>query len=110
MIYKKTKNIQLTPSSTFVQPAADKKKASGPGIGRNATQQPQHLKRGDQPTSGTNFDALLSNIDKLFAEKVEYFGDVEMSRAPIMSAIVKIVIKVRRNHCVIKIFSNPQIS
>ncbi|KAJ3279298.1 Vacuolar protein sorting-associated protein 51 [Borealophlyctis nickersoniae] len=39
------------------------------------------------------FDALLSNIDKLFAERIEYFGPVEMNKGAVLMGIAKVVVK-----------------
>ncbi|KNC97850.1 uncharacterized protein SPPG_06846 [Spizellomyces punctatus DAOM BR117] len=39
------------------------------------------------------FDPLLSHIDKLFAERVEYYGQVELSKSAILTAISKLVVK-----------------
>ncbi|KAJ3082041.1 phosphoglycerate kinase [Quaeritorhiza haematococci] len=42
---------------------------------------------------GGKFDMLLNNIDKLFAERVVYFGEVDASRGAVLTAVAKILIK-----------------
>jgi hypothetical protein len=41
-----------------------------------------------------NYDALMSGIDKLFSERVEYFGRVDWTRGGILMGIVKVLVKV----------------
>ncbi|KAI8616492.1 hypothetical protein BC830DRAFT_1080571 [Chytriomyces sp. MP71] len=45
-------------------------------------------------TGGGKFDNMLGNIDLMFQEKSEFFGNVEMTREGIISAILRIVVKV----------------
>lgn len=43
----------------------------------------------------TGFDSsLLSNIQKLFSEKIEIFSPVEFSKVSVLTGIVKIALKV----------------
>ncbi|KAI9000064.1 hypothetical protein BC832DRAFT_594284 [Gaertneriomyces semiglobifer] len=43
--------------------------------------------------SESRYDPLLSKIDRLFAERVEYFVDVGLGRGSALEALVKIVLK-----------------
>ncbi|KAJ3055972.1 Vacuolar protein sorting-associated protein 51 [Rhizophlyctis rosea] len=42
---------------------------------------------------GGRYDAMLSNIDKLFAERIEYYGKVELTKGSVLNGIAKIVLK-----------------
>ncbi|KAI9207528.1 uncharacterized protein BJ171DRAFT_578644 [Polychytrium aggregatum] len=44
-------------------------------------------------SGSSKYDALLSNIDRLFAERVVYFGKVEMNKLDILSSVARIVLK-----------------
>jgi hypothetical protein len=45
-------------------------------------------------TVGSRFDSMLDNIGKLFQERIEFFGTVEMTRTGIMICIIRSFIKV----------------
>ncbi|TPX33917.1 hypothetical protein SmJEL517_g03383 [Synchytrium microbalum] len=45
------------------------------------------------PTHQNTFDQLMSGIDKLFSERVEYFGLVDGSHSGILMGIVKVLVK-----------------
>ncbi|KAJ3066717.1 Vacuolar protein sorting-associated protein 51 [Podochytrium sp. JEL0797] len=42
---------------------------------------------------GGKFDAILDGIDRMFQDRVDYFGSVEMTREGILSAILRNVVK-----------------
>ncbi|KAJ3233502.1 Vacuolar protein sorting-associated protein 51 [Chytriomyces hyalinus] len=42
---------------------------------------------------GGKFDAMLGNIDLMFQDRADFFGNVEMTREGILSAILRIVVK-----------------
>lgn len=46
------------------------------------------------PTHQNTFDQLMSGIDKLFSERVEYFGLVDGTHSGILMSIVKVLVKV----------------
>ncbi|KAJ3127221.1 Vacuolar protein sorting-associated protein 51 [Physocladia obscura] len=50
---------------------------------------------GNSSNSNNNgkFDAILDNIDRMFEDRVGYFGAVEMTREGILLAILRIVVK-----------------
>jgi hypothetical protein len=50
--------------------------------------------RAKKMTSGSRFDAVIDNIEKLFDERIEFFGVVDMHRFGIWTAIARIIIKV----------------
>ncbi len=45
-------------------------------------------------TSTSQFDAVLSNIDRLFDERVEFYGLVDLNKSAVLSSICKVLIKV----------------
>jgi hypothetical protein len=43
------------------------------------------------------FDALLDNIGRLFQEKTEFYGHIELTRSGVVAGVVRIVVKVLIN-------------
>ena len=43
-------------------------------------------------------NSLMSNIQKLFSEKIEIFSAVEFSKVSVLTGIIKISLKVRKSH------------
>jgi len=39
----------------------------------------------------------MSNIDRLFTERIEYYGNVELNRVNIKTNIINILLKVKYN-------------
>ncbi|KAJ3412815.1 Vacuolar protein sorting-associated protein 51 [Chytridiales sp. JEL 0842] len=62
---------------------------SGPGHTRTASAASAPVAVG-----GKTYDPLLDNIGKLFQERIEFYGPVEMSRSGIMISIIRNFIKV----------------
>ncbi|KAJ3236255.1 Vacuolar protein sorting-associated protein 51 [Chytriomyces hyalinus] len=48
---------------------------------------------GGSSSVGGKFDAMLGNIDLMFQDRADFFGNVEMTREGILSAILRIVVK-----------------
>ena len=48
--------------------------------------------------SGLGDSSLLSNIQKLFFEKIEVFGNVEFTKLSIVTGVIKIALKVSQFH------------
>jgi len=47
---------------------------------------------------------LMSNIDRLFTERIEYYGNVDLNRVNIKTNIINILLKVYKTYIYIYIF------
>lgn len=54
--------------------------------------------------SGLGDSSLLSNIQKLFFEKIEVFGNVEFTKLSIVTGVIKIALKVSLLSCEVLLF------
>ena len=72
--------------------------AADPTVRPAHPQGPSGLKRHSLPETaplgGVQFDAVLGNINRLFEERIEYFGLVDLNKGSIMTSICKVIIKV----------------
>ncbi|KAJ3170682.1 Vacuolar protein sorting-associated protein 51 [Geranomyces variabilis] len=74
-------HIHHSSSGNFRQPA-------GAGAGGGVSGKP-----GGNASGGGKFDPMWSNIDKLFAERVEYHGPVEMTRTAVLTSVSRVILK-----------------
>ncbi|TPX57633.1 hypothetical protein PhCBS80983_g03697 [Powellomyces hirtus] len=62
---------------------------------------------GAKAGTGGKFDPMWSNIDKLFAERVEYYGPVEPNRTAVMTSVSKVILKCFVELVRLIAFNNP---
>ncbi|KAJ3224300.1 hypothetical protein HK099_008623 [Clydaea vesicula] len=89
--YYTLKSLDKVLENIYPDDGTLKGKDGGKKIKNNSTSPKKNNK--NMFNDNDQFDMLLSGIDRLFAEKVEYFTNIETTRGSILTCIIKISLK-----------------